>query len=193
MTHYSIIYYLYMYTYALYRTCTRMPCTMYNVHMSCIPKWGFCLSNQIADFGLSRDLADENYYVSKGGAIPVKWTAPEAVLYKKYSAASDVWSYGCLLYEVWSVGRKPFEGCDNVQVQQTYDVFSAVPCTCTVYSQLFLVHVQCILCCSLYMYSVFSAVPCTCTVYSLLYLYMQFIQAHVHVHVYLPYFSFHFH
>ena len=32
---------------------------------------------QIADFGMSRDLADENYYVSRGGMIPVKWTAPE--------------------------------------------------------------------------------------------------------------------
>ena len=32
---------------------------------------------QIADFGMSRDLMDENYYVSHGGKIPVKWTAPE--------------------------------------------------------------------------------------------------------------------
>ena len=32
---------------------------------------------QIADFGMSRDLMDENYYVSHGGQIPVKWTAPE--------------------------------------------------------------------------------------------------------------------
>ena len=32
---------------------------------------------QIADFGLSRDLMDEEYYVSHGGKIPVKWTAPE--------------------------------------------------------------------------------------------------------------------
>ena len=32
---------------------------------------------QIADFGMSRDLMDESYYVSHGGKIPVKWTAPE--------------------------------------------------------------------------------------------------------------------
>jgi hypothetical protein len=32
---------------------------------------------QIADFGMSRDLADEKYYVSHGGMIPVRWTAPE--------------------------------------------------------------------------------------------------------------------
>ena len=48
-------------------------------------------------------------YKTKGGQIPVKWTAPEAVFYKKYSTASDVWSYGMLMYEIWSVGHKPFE------------------------------------------------------------------------------------
>ena len=34
---------------------------------------------QIADFGMSRDLMDENYYISHGGKIPVKWTAPEVI------------------------------------------------------------------------------------------------------------------
>ncbi len=73
---------------------------------------------QVADFGMSRDLADENYYVSTGkDMIPVKWTAPEALHYKKYSVASDVWSYGSLLYEIWSVGHKPFEKVGNVEVR----------------------------------------------------------------------------
>ena len=69
---------------------------------------------------MSRNLADDSYYISEGrGMIPVKWTAPEALHYKKYSTASDVWSYGCLLYEIWSVGYKPFEGQRNADVSCT--------------------------------------------------------------------------
>ena len=65
---------------------------------------------------MSRELAENTYYISRGGEVPVKWTAPEAIHYKKYSTASDVWSYGCLLYEIWSLGHMPFENTDIFEV-----------------------------------------------------------------------------
>ncbi|XP_064395470.1 uncharacterized protein LOC135342615 isoform X2 [Halichondria panicea] len=76
---------------------------------------------KISDFGMSRDLMDESYYVSQGGKIPVKWTAPEALNFKKYSVASDVWSFGCVMYEIWSLGHKPFEDSSNVETIKMVD------------------------------------------------------------------------
>ena len=76
-----------------------------------------CMHIQIADFGMSRDLKEENYYlVHEGALIPVKWTAPEAIRDRKYSSSSDVWGYGCVVYEIWSLGCKPFEGATTVNV-----------------------------------------------------------------------------
>ena len=68
---------------------------------------------QIGDFGMARDLMDDTYYKSSGGKVPVKWTAPEALLYRKYSTASDVWSYGMVMFEIWSVGKTPFQLLNN--------------------------------------------------------------------------------
>ncbi len=67
---------------------------------------------------MSRDLSNEDYYISTGGKIPLRWTAPESLYYMKYSTASDVWSYGCVLYEIWSLGTKPYYRIKNEEVCQ---------------------------------------------------------------------------
>lgn len=53
---------------------------------------------------------DDVYSPSSGSRIPVKWTAPEAASYRVYSQKSDVWSFGVLLYEVFTYGQCPYEG-----------------------------------------------------------------------------------
>ena len=65
---------------------------------------------------MSRALQYAEYYVSRGGKIPVRWTAPEALNYRTYSTASDVWSFGVVMYEIWAVGVKPYGGMTNAEV-----------------------------------------------------------------------------
>ncbi|KAL1484778.1 hypothetical protein MTO96_011027 [Rhipicephalus appendiculatus] len=56
---------------------------------------------KIADFGLSREIesATEGAYTTRGGKIPVRWTAPEAIAFRKFTSASDVWSFGIVCWE----------------------------------------------------------------------------------------------
>ena len=56
------------------------------------------------------------FYFFQGGKIPVRWTAPEAIQYKKFTTASDVWSYGILLWEIMSYGERPYWDWGNYEV-----------------------------------------------------------------------------
>ena len=63
---------------------------------------------QIADIGMSRAMQDTDYYVSREWKISVKWTAPEALHYKEYSTASDVWSFGSPCQTHWYKWKNHF-------------------------------------------------------------------------------------
>nr|XP_033951740.1 ephrin type-A receptor 5 isoform X2 [Pseudochaenichthys georgianus] len=76
------------------------------------------LVSKVSDFGLSRVLEDdaEATYTTRGGKIPIRWTAPEAIAYRKFTSASDVWSYGIVMWEVMSYGERPYWEMSNQDV-----------------------------------------------------------------------------
>uniref|UniRef100_A0A3Q1HAY3 Tyrosine-protein kinase n=1 Tax=Anabas testudineus TaxID=64144 RepID=A0A3Q1HAY3_ANATE len=74
---------------------------------------------KISDFGMSRQ-QDDGVYSAEGGLrqIPVKWTAPEALNYGRYTTDSDVWSFGVLLWETFSLGMTPYTSMTNLQTRE---------------------------------------------------------------------------
>lgn len=78
---------------------------------------------KVSDFGLSRVLEDdpEAAYTTRGGKIPIRWTAPEAITYRKFTSASDVWSYGIVMWEVISYGERPYWEMSNQDVIKAVD------------------------------------------------------------------------
>ncbi|XP_078419727.1 ephrin type-A receptor 3-like [Cetorhinus maximus] len=78
---------------------------------------------KVSDFGLSRVLEDdpEAAYTTRGGKIPIRWTAPEAIAYRKFTSASDVWSYGIVMWEVMSYGERPYWEMSNQDVIKAID------------------------------------------------------------------------
>ncbi|GLD68101.1 tyrosine-protein kinase Tec isoform X2 [Lates japonicus] len=80
-----------------------------------------CLVNEalvvkVSDFGMARYVLDNQYTSSSGAKFPVKWSPPEVFNFCKYSSMSDVWSYGVLMWEVFTEGRMPFEQHQNHEV-----------------------------------------------------------------------------
>ena len=73
---------------------------------------------KIADFGLSRDVYGSDYYKvgGKSACFPVRWMPLESLLYGRFTVKSDVWSYGVLMWEVFTFATQPYFGATNQEV-----------------------------------------------------------------------------
>ncbi|XP_032057551.1 ephrin type-A receptor 2 [Aythya fuligula] len=100
---------------------------------------------KVSDFGLSRVLEDdpEATYTTSGGKIPIRWTAPEAISYRKFTSASDVWSYGIVMWEVMSYGERPYWELSNHEVMKAINEGFRLPAPLDCPSAVYQLMMQC--------------------------------------------------
>nr|XP_030688401.1 tyrosine-protein kinase transmembrane receptor ROR2 isoform X2 [Globicephala melas] len=87
------------------------------------------LTVKISDLGLFREVYSADYYKLTGSALlPIRWMSPEAIMYGKFSVDSDIWSYGVVLWEVFSYGLQPYCGHSNQDVVEMVRSRQVLPC-----------------------------------------------------------------
>ncbi|XP_029907590.1 ephrin type-A receptor 2a [Myripristis murdjan] len=103
------------------------------------------LECKVSDFGLSRVLEDdpEGTYTTRGGKIPIRWTAPEAIAYRKFTSASDVWSFGIVMWEVMAFGERPYWDMSNHEVMKAINEAFRLPAPMDCPSAVYQLMLQC--------------------------------------------------
>lgn len=88
------------------------------------------LNVKILDLGLFREVYSADYYKLPGGGspFPIRWMSPEAIAYGKFSTDSDIWSYGVVLWEIFSYGLQPYCGYSNQDVMELVRGRQVLPC-----------------------------------------------------------------
>lgn len=99
---------------------------------------------KISDFGLSRDVYSSDYYrVQSKSLLPVRWMPPESILYGRFTTESDVWSYGVVLWEIYSYGLQPYYGYSNQEVIEMIRSRQLLPCPEDCPSRMYSVMMEC--------------------------------------------------
>ena len=102
------------------------------------------LTVKISDFGMSRDKYKSDYYrVQSKSLLPVRWMPVESMLYGKFTTESDVWSYGVLLWEIYSYGLQPYYGYSNQEVIDMLRTRQLLPCPEDCPSRMYAFMVEC--------------------------------------------------
>ncbi|XP_051916814.1 NT-3 growth factor receptor-like [Hippocampus zosterae] len=78
---------------------------------------GNALQVKIGDFGMSRDIYSTDYYRVGGHTmLPIRWMPPESIMYRKFTTETDVWSFGVVLWEIFTNGKQPWFQLANNEV-----------------------------------------------------------------------------
>ena len=98
---------------------------------------------KVADLGMAPIFEEDTYEAHTGAKFPIKWTAPEAAMYSRFTIKSDVWSFGILLYELITYGRFPYPGMNNAQVLEQLQTGYRMPCPMGCPEQLYKIMSDC--------------------------------------------------
>ncbi|XP_066024509.1 fibroblast growth factor receptor 2 isoform X3 [Pocillopora verrucosa] len=99
---------------------------------------------KVTDFGMARNVnQDDIYNKTSRGRLPVKWTAYEGLVYGKYTTQSDVWSFGVVLYEIFTVGGSPYPAINAREIAEKLQQGYRMPKPKHVDEQLYQIMAQC--------------------------------------------------
>ena len=73
---------------------------------------------KVSDFGLLRELPkdDSIYHMQTNVPCPIRWMPPESITDRKFSPASDVWSFGVLQWEMFQPSKTPYQKMRNIEI-----------------------------------------------------------------------------